>query len=142
MKELRMKKLLVMSLLAFATCGFAQDSQSAQPGQTAPGQQPGAQPPAQPGQTASGQQPGAQPLQVNPSNVRALALITYLTRQQCSQGQQQACDQAAQYAQRGLQAADSMPKPAGVSDADFTKLQNGVKVIFNGAIGMGAIQKK
>ena len=58
-----MKKLLVMSLLAFATCGFAQDSQSAQPGQTAPGQQPGAQPPAQPGQTASGQQPGAQPQQ-------------------------------------------------------------------------------
>src|SRR5579872_6055538 len=44
MKELRMKKLLVMSLLAFATCGFAQDSQSAQPGQTTSGQQTGAQP--------------------------------------------------------------------------------------------------
>lgn len=81
-------------------------------------------------------------LQVNPSNVRALALLTYLARQQCSAGQQQACGQAGQYAQRGLQAADSMPHPAGVSDADFTKLQNGVKVIFNGAIGMNALQSK
>ena len=39
-----MKKLLVMSLLAFAIYGIAQDSQSAQPGQTASGQQAGAQP--------------------------------------------------------------------------------------------------
>jgi len=208
-----MKKLLVTSLLAFAVCGYAQDSQSAQPGQTASGQQAGAQPQqnAQPGQTPSGQQAGAQPqqktikdpaeynaymsaisnndpnakaqsleaflqqypntvvkeetleqlmasyqaannvtkttdaanrlLQVNPNNVRALALLTYLTRAQCGQ-QQSACSQAAQYAQRGLQAADSMPHPAGVSDADFKKLQDSVKVIFNGAIGMAALQSK
>ncbi|HKR31102.1 MAG TPA: hypothetical protein VJT08_11520, partial [Terriglobales bacterium] len=50
--------------------------------------------------------------------------------------------QAAQYAQRGLQAAETMPRPAGVSDADYKKLQDGVKVIFNGAIGMDALQRK
>jgi len=190
-----MKKLLVMSLLAFASYGIAQDSQSAQPGQTASGQQAGAQPqqktikdPAEYNaymSAISNNDPNAKAqaleaflqqypstvvkeetleqlmgsyqaannaakttdaanrlLQVNASNVRGLALLTYLTRQQCGLGQQAACDQAAQYAQRGLQAADSTPKPAGVSDADFAKLQSGVKVIFNGAIGMGAIQKK
>ncbi|HWY67099.1 MAG TPA: hypothetical protein VNX88_00465 [Terriglobales bacterium] len=195
-----MKKLLVTSLLAFAACGFAQDSQSAQPGQTASGQQAGAQPqqktikdPAEYNaymSAISNNDPNAKAqsleaflqqypntvvkeetleqlmgsyqaannaakttdaanrlLQANPNNVRALALLTYLTRAQCGQqtspqAAQQLCGQAAQYAQRGLQAADSMPHPAGVSDADFAKLQNGVKVIFNGAIGMDAVQRK
>ena len=189
-----MKKLLVMSLLAVAAYGIAQDAQSAQPGQTASGQQAGAQPqqktikdPAEynaymsaisnndpnakaqaleaflqqypntvvkeetleqlmaayqaANNAAKTTDAGNRLLQVNPNNVRALALLTYLTRQQCGQNQQ-ACAQAAQYAQRGLQAADTMPHPAGVSDADFTKLQNGVKVIFNGAIGMAALQTK
>src|SRR5437588_1288827 len=194
MKELRMKKLLAMSLLAIAPYGIAQDAQSAQPGQAASGQQAGAQPqqktikdPAEYNaymSAISNNDPNAKAqaleaflqqypntvvkeetleqlmasyqaannvtkttdaanrlLQVNPNNVRALALLTYLTRAQCGQ-QQSACSQAAQYAQRGLQAADSMPHPAGVSDADFKKLQDGVKVIFNGAIGMAALQSK
>ncbi len=86
-------------------------------------------------------------LQVDPSNIRALALLTFVTRSQAAQqtNPQQAAQvyaQAAQYAQRGLQAAESMPRPAGVSDADFEKLKNGVKVIFNGAIGMDALQRK
>jgi len=195
-----MKKLLVTSLLAFAAYGFAQDSQSAQPGQTASGQQAGAQPqqktikdPAEYNaymSAISNNDPNAKAqaleaflqqypntvvkeetleqlmgayqaannaakttdaanrlLQVNPNNVRALALLTFLTRAQCAQqtnpqSAQQLCGQAAQYAQRGLQAAESMPHPTGVSDADFKKLQDGVRVIFNGAIGMDAVQRK
>ncbi len=86
-------------------------------------------------------------LQVNPNNIRALALLTFVTRSQAAQQTSapqaaQLYAQAAQYAQRGLQAADTMPRPAGISDADYTKLQNGVKVIFNGAIGMDALQRK
>jgi tetratricopeptide (TPR) repeat protein len=75
-------------------------------------------------------------LQVNPNNVRALALLTFNLR---SQGQ---FAQAAQYAQRGLQAAETMPRPAGMSDADYKKLQDGVRLIFNGALGMAALQSK
>lgn len=75
-------------------------------------------------------------LQVNPNSVRALALLTYSARAQNNFAQ------AAQFAQRGLPAAESMPHPQGMSDADFTKLQNGLKVIFNGAIGMNALQNK
>jgi hypothetical protein len=86
-------------------------------------------------------------LQVNPNNIRALALLTFFTKAQAAQqtNPQQAAQlygQAAQYAQRGLQAAETMPHPAGVSDADFKKLQDGVRVIFNGAIGMDAVQRK
>jgi len=85
-------------------------------------------------------------LQVDPNNIRALALLTFVTRSQAAQSNAQTAPQvyaqAAQYAQRGLQAAETMPRPAGVSDADYKKLQDGVKVIFNGAIGMDALQRK
>jgi hypothetical protein len=86
-------------------------------------------------------------LQVDPNNIRALALLTFFTKAQAGQqtNPQQAAQlygQAAQYAQRGLQAAETMPRPAGMSDADYTKYQNGVRLIFNGAIGMDALQRK
>jgi hypothetical protein len=189
MKELRMKKLLVMSLLAFAAHGFAQDSQGTQPGQTTTGQSTNAQPqqktikdPAEYNaymSAISSTDPNAKAqaleaflqqypntvvkeetleqlmaayqaanntakmtdaanrlLQVNPNNVRALALLTYAARAQGN------FPQAASFAQRGLPAAESMPRPQGMSDADYTKLQNGLKVIFNGAIGMAALQNK
>jgi hypothetical protein len=184
-----MKKLLVTSVLALAACGFAQDSQGAQPGQTTTGQAAGAQPqqktikdPAEYNaymSAISSTDPNAKAqaleaflqqypntvvkeetleqlmaayqaanngakmtdaanrlLQVNPNSVRALALLTYSARAQSNFAQ------AAQFAQKGLPAAESMPRPQGMSDADFTKLQNGLKVIFNGAIGMNALQNK
>src|SRR5437016_9857251 len=180
-----MKKLLVTSLLAFAAYGHAQDSQSAQPGQTASGQQPGSQPqqktikdPAEYNaymSAISNNDPNAKAqaleaflqqypntvvkeetleqlmaayqaagnvpktldaanrlLQANPNNIRGLAVLTFLSRAQNN------FSDAAKYAQRGLQA----PRPEGVSDADYAKLQNGLKVIFNGAIGMNALQNK
>ena len=35
-----------------------------------------------------------------------------------------------------------MPKPDGMSDADFTKLHNELGAIFDGAVGFAALQKK
>jgi hypothetical protein len=176
-----MKKLLVMSLLALAAYGFAQDSQSAQPGQTAQPQQKTIKDPAEynaymsaissTDPTAKAQAleaflqqypntvvkeetleqlmaayQGNNPakmtdaanrlLQVDPNNIRALALLTYGARAQGN------FPQASQFAQRGLQAAQTMPRPAGMNDADYKKLQDGVNVIFNGAIGMNALQSK
>jgi len=198
-----MKKLLVMSLLAFAAHGFAHPIQASAPAQTTTGQAAGDQA-AQPQQktikdpaeynaymsaisandpsakaqaleaflqqypntvvkeesleqlmaayqaannAAKMQDAGNRLLQVNPANIRALALLTFVTRSQAAAqpNPQQAAQiyaQAAQYAQRGLQTADTMPRPAGVSDADYKKLQDGVRTIFNGAIGMEALQRK
>jgi len=183
-----MKKLLVMSLLAFAASGFCQDPQ-AQPGQTtssadqAGGQQqktikdpaeynaymsaissasnPQAEAPAL--ESFVQQYPNTivkeealeqllaaytkfdqnkaidaanRLLQVNPNNIRALVVLTFTARAQNQ------FSQAAQYAQRGLQAVSTMPKPAGMSDADSEKQKNGAVLIFNGAIGMDALQRK
>jgi hypothetical protein len=84
-------------------------------------------------------------LQVNPNNIRALALLTYNYRAAASQGgaqMQQNLQQAQQYGQKGLQALQNMQKPDGMSDADFTKLHNETGAIFEGAVGFAALQQK
>jgi tetratricopeptide (TPR) repeat protein len=84
-------------------------------------------------------------LQVNPNNIRALALLAYNYRALASQGgpQMQAnLAKAQQYGQQGLQALQTMKKPDGMSDADFTKLHNETGAIFDGAVGFASLQAK
>jgi tetratricopeptide (TPR) repeat protein len=83
-------------------------------------------------------------LQVNPNNLRALALLSYIKRAQAEAGQdpQNNLTQGAQYADRGLQALQTAPKPDGTSDADFNKMKTQMSAIFNGASGMAALQAK
>jgi hypothetical protein len=84
-------------------------------------------------------------LQVDPSNLRALALLTYNYRQQAESGgpnAAQALQQAAQYGLKGMQALESAPKPAELSPADWEKLKAQTRPIFAGAAGMAALQQK
>jgi tetratricopeptide (TPR) repeat protein len=84
-------------------------------------------------------------LQVDPNNVRALALLAYSYRAMASQGGPQMQDNLAktqQYGQQGLQALQNMKKPDGMSDADFTKFHNETGAIFDGAVGFAALQAK
>jgi tetratricopeptide (TPR) repeat protein len=84
-------------------------------------------------------------LQADPNNVRALAFLAYNYRMAASQGGPQMQDnlaKAQQYGQQGLQALTKMQKPAGMNDADFTKLHNDTGAIFDGAVGFAALQAK
>ncbi len=83
-------------------------------------------------------------LQVNPNNLRALALLSYIKRAQAEAGQdaQNNLTQGAQFADRGLQALQTAPKPDGTSDADFTKMKTQMSAIFSGTSGMAALQGK
>ena len=84
-------------------------------------------------------------LQVNPNNIRALALLAYYYRTMASQGGADAAknaDMAMQYGQKGVDALPNTPKPDGMSDADFTKFHNELGAIFEGAVGFAALQKK
>ena len=83
-------------------------------------------------------------LQVNPNNLRALALLSYIKRAQAEAGQdaQNNLTQGAQFADRGLQALQTAPKPDGTSDADFAKMKTQMSAIFNGTSGMAALQAK
>ena len=83
-------------------------------------------------------------LQANPNNLRALALMAYSKRAaaEANQNPQQNLTEAAQYADRGLQALKTASKPEGMSDPDFEKLKSQMSTIFNGVSGIAALQSK
>jgi tetratricopeptide (TPR) repeat protein len=83
-------------------------------------------------------------LQANPNNYRALALLTYMKRQAAEAGTnpQQNLADASQYGNKGLDALKVATKPDGMSDADFDKLKKQLGSIFNGAVGINALQSK
>jgi hypothetical protein len=82
-------------------------------------------------------------LQVDPNNLRALAITVYIKKAQAAQKstpaeQQPLLDEAAANAQKGLAA----PKPANMPDADYQKLKDATTPIFYGAIAMDDQLKK
>jgi hypothetical protein len=83
-------------------------------------------------------------LTANPCNLRALALLTFTKRGQAEAGQnaQQNLAEAAQNGEKGLQCLQTAQKPADTSDADWQKLKTQVGPIFNGAVGLNALQAK
>jgi hypothetical protein len=83
-------------------------------------------------------------LQANPNNLRALALMAYTKRAaaEANQNPQQNLAEAAQYADRGLQALKTATKPEGMSDVDFEKLKSQMSTVFNGVAGIAALQSK
>src|SRR5271167_2361714 len=82
-------------------------------------------------------------LQVNPNNVRALAVLVYYYRATTTaQNLTQNLDLIQKYAQQGEQALHNMTKPEDMSDADFTKFHNELSAIFEGGLGFVALQKK
>jgi hypothetical protein len=68
-------------------------------------------------------------LKVDPTNLRALTFIVYVEKQQAN-GNAQQLDDAASLAQKGL----ASPKPAEMSDADYTKLKGVATPIFESTI--------
>jgi len=82
-------------------------------------------------------------LQIDPNNVRALAILTYTYRATTTaQNLQQNLALIQKYATQGEQALPNMPKPEGMSDADFTKLHNELGAIFEAGLGFAALQAK
>jgi tetratricopeptide (TPR) repeat protein len=82
-------------------------------------------------------------LQVDPVDMRALALSAYILRTQAGQktnpaDAQPLLDEAAQDAQKGLNA----PPPQGADAANFAKLKEAVTPIFDGAIAADDLNKK
>jgi hypothetical protein len=82
-------------------------------------------------------------LQVDPNNLRALALSVYIEKGQAAQktspaDAQPILDKAAQQSQTGLVA----PKPPALSDADYQKLKAATTPIFESAIALDDENKK
>lgn len=83
-------------------------------------------------------------LAVDSCNLRALALLTYLSRQNVAAGQnpQQSLADLAEYANKGLECSKSGAKPTGLSADEYDKLKKQTAIIFNGGAGFAALQNK
>jgi tetratricopeptide (TPR) repeat protein len=81
-------------------------------------------------------------LELDPGNVRALAIVTFLNRSLASQGDAKALAEVRVDSEKGLKALPGLQKPEGTSDADFEKMRKQMAVIFQGAAGFAALQAK
>jgi tetratricopeptide (TPR) repeat protein len=82
---------------------------------------------------------------VDPNNVRALALLAFIDRLKAQGGDPNAKQDlvdAKKYGQMGLDALPKFSKPEGTSDADFQKMKDQMTGIFNAAIGIAALTDK
>lgn len=78
----------------------------------------------------------------DPNNLRALALLTYLSRQAVMTGNTASLADLQTYCAKGLDAVKANQKPAGMKDEDFEKLKKDTSQIFNGGCGFAALQNK
>src|SRR4029077_12688717 len=79
-------------------------------------------------------------LQADPNNVRALAIVVFLERNQIKDAASGA--KARADAERGLQELQNWKQPEGVSAADYEKMRNQMAGIFAGTAAFGALQQQ
>ena len=78
-------------------------------------------------------------LEINPNNVRTLAIVTAMERASATP------DKAAKIradGEKGLAALETWTKPEGMKDDEFQTMKNQMTAIFAGAAGFGALQAK
>jgi tetratricopeptide (TPR) repeat protein len=75
-------------------------------------------------------------LQVNPNNVRALAILTFVKTAAA------AWPEAKQYGQKGLAALPSFTKPDNMKEEEYNSLKKQLSGIFNRGVGLAALQEK
>lgn len=81
-------------------------------------------------------------LEIDPGNIRALAVETAFTRSEASSGNAVKLKETCANSQKGLQTLPSWPRPEGTAEAEFVTIRDQMAQIFYGAAGFCALQKK
>ncbi len=81
-------------------------------------------------------------LEIDPGNIRALAVATSFARSEASSGNAVKLKETCANAQKGIQALPSWPRPEGASEAEFTTVRDQMAQVFYGAAGFCALQDK
>lgn len=78
----------------------------------------------------------------DPNNLRALAILTYLSRALVGPNTPAPLADLQTYCKKGLDAVKANQKPAGMKDDEFDKLKKDTALIFNGGCGFASLQTK
>ena len=81
-------------------------------------------------------------LEIDPGNIRALAVATAFARSEANSGNAVKLKETCANSQKGLQAIPSWPRPEGTSEAEFVTVRDQMAEIFYGAAGFCALQDK
>jgi tetratricopeptide (TPR) repeat protein len=88
---------------------------------------------------------GQQVLQINPTNLTALALLSNMNHMLAQRGgpnAKQMLQQAGQYGELGMQQLQTQVKLVGLTDEQSNKFNQGARIIFLGSIGHAALVSK
>ena len=97
----------------------------------------------QTGKTAEVEATAVRILQIEPTNVRALAIAAYLKRAAATaKGDPKMAEEAGKFAQDGLASLSVWRRPEGISDEDFAKLHKQMNAIFYGVAGFSDLQAR
>lgn len=81
-------------------------------------------------------------LEIDPGNIRALAVATVFARSEASSGNAVKLKETCANSQKGIQALPGWPRPEGTSEAEFVTIRDQMAEIFYGAAGFCALQNK
>lgn len=81
-------------------------------------------------------------LELDPGNIRALAVATAFARSGANSGNAVKLKETCADSQKGIQALPSWPRPEGTSEAEFVTIRDQMAQIFYGAAGFCALQDK
>jgi tetratricopeptide (TPR) repeat protein len=81
-------------------------------------------------------------LDLDPKNLRALAILTALERAQVTTGNAAAIGPMSEHAEKGLVALPAWSKPDGMADDAYKTLHDTMVVVFEGAHGLALLQAK
>ncbi|SDS39273.1 hypothetical protein [Opitutus sp. GAS368] len=96
----------------------------------------------QTGDVAGTEQTARRLLDENPTNVRALTIVTYLERMRATSGDKPALAAVGDHAKQGLAALAGWSRPEGITDSDYENLRRQMTAIFQGAAGFVALQSR
>jgi hypothetical protein len=94
------------------------------------------------GNVAKVQELAGQILEMDPANVRALAIAAFLERVKATSGDLAALKPAGDHCAKGLEALPNWRKSEGLSDDDFRKMSAQMTQIFNGTCGFVALNRR
>jgi len=81
-------------------------------------------------------------LEIDPGNIRALAVATSFARSEASSGNAVKLKETCANSQKGIQALPNWPRPEGASEAEFVTVRDQMAEVFYGAAGFCALQDK
>ena len=81
-------------------------------------------------------------LEIDPGNIRALAVATAFARSEANSGNAVKLKETCANSQKGLQALPGWSRPEGTSEAEFVTVRDQMAAVFYGAAGFCALQDK